>query len=135
MTTPQRSNCREVRLVQVCREITVGHVGPMAAEYVEEGVPFLRSQNIEPFRLNLSEIRYISDEFHQKLKNSALLPGDVVVVRTGYPGTSCVIPKNVHKSNCADLVIIRPGPEVDPWFVASIFNSAWGRRTVSGKLV
>jgi hypothetical protein len=29
----------------------------MAKEYVEQGIPFLRSQNIEPFRLNQDDIK------------------------------------------------------------------------------
>ncbi len=43
----------KVRLKEVCDRITVGFVGPMADKYVDDGVPFLRSQNIAPFRLNL----------------------------------------------------------------------------------
>src|SRR2546425_13260518 len=93
---------REARLDHVCPEITVGHVGPMASEYVEEGVPFLRSQNVEQFRLNRSELRYVSRAFHEKLRKSALHPGDVVVVRTGYPGTACVIPRSLPEANCED---------------------------------
>jgi type I restriction enzyme, S subunit len=76
---------KSIKLKELCREITVGFVGPMATEYKESGIPCLRSQNILPFRLELSSIKYISSEFHNKLKKSALHPGDVVVVRTGYP--------------------------------------------------
>ena len=72
---------REVTLEQVSDEITVGHVGPMASEYVENGVPFLRSLNVEPFRVNETDIRYITPEFHSRLRKSALSPGDVVIVR------------------------------------------------------
>jgi type I restriction enzyme S subunit len=78
---------RKVKLKEVCREITVGHVGPMAEEYVEVGIPFLRSQNISPYRLDYANLKFISEDFHKRLKKSALTPGDVVVVRTGYPGT------------------------------------------------
>jgi len=126
---------REIRLKDVCREITVGHVGPMADQYVEEGVPFLRSQNIQPFRLELDGLKFITTGFHAKLKKSAIGPGDVVVVRTGYPGTACVIPPGMKPANCADLVITRPSSELDPWFLVSVFNSTWGRSTVAGKLV
>ena len=107
----------------------------MADEYVEDGVLLLRSQNIQPFRLELSGLKYINPKFHAKLKKSSIGPGDVVVVRTGYPGTACVVPRGMNPVNCADLVIVRPSSGLDSWFLASVFNSAWGRGTVAGKLV
>lgn len=128
-------NWREVRLEAVCERITVGHVGPMAREYVPDGIPFLRSQNIAPFRIDLGNVKYITPEFHQQLKKSALRPGDVAVVRTGYPGTAAVIPSSLAIANCADLVIIKPSEKIDPWFLASLFNSVWGKGAVAGNLV
>jgi len=126
---------RKVKLKQVCREITVGHVGPMADQYVESGVPFLRSQNILPFRLDESNLKFIGSEFHRRLKKSALSPGDVLVVRTGYPGTACELPRHFPVANCADLVIIRPSAEVDGYFLCCLFNSTWGKGRVAGSLV
>src|SRR6266487_1104971 len=126
---------KSVKLKELCREITVGFVGPMATEYAEKGIPFLRSQNIQPFRLELSSIKFISPEFHNKLKKSALYPGDVVVVRTGYPGTACVIPPKLPVSNCADLVIFRPSSQLDPHYLTYMFNSNLGRSRVAGNLV
>lgn len=123
------------RLGDICREITVGYVGPMADKYEPAGIPFLRSQNIHPFRLDLDDIKFIPPAFHLKLKKSALSPGDVAIVRTGYPGTACVIPATLTEANCADLVIVRPSQRLDPWFLAAIFNSSWGRGSVSGSLV
>ena len=126
---------RQVRLKEVCLDVTVGHVGPMVDEYVDSGIPFLRSQNILPFRLDDANLKYISEDFHKRLKKSALAPGDVVVVRTGYPGTACVIPHRLPVANCADLVVIHPSPEIDSHYLCCIFNSAWGKSTVSGNLV
>ena len=126
---------RRVKLKDVCLDVTVGHVGPMADEYVDDGIPFLRSQNILPFRLDDANLKFINEAFHKRLKKSALSPGDVVVVRTGYPGTACVIPNRLPVANCADLVVIRPSDEIDGHYLCCIFNSAWGKSTVSGSLV
>jgi type I restriction enzyme S subunit len=126
---------RRVKLKDVCREITVGHVGPMADQYVESGIPFLRSQNISPFRLDESNLKFINQDFHKKLKKSALSPGDVLVVRTGYPGTACVLPRRITVANCADLVIIRPSEGIDSYYLCCLFNSVWGRGKVAGNLV
>jgi type I restriction enzyme S subunit len=126
---------RKIKLKEVCDRITVGHVGPMADKYTAEGVPFLRSQNITAFRLNLDDIKYIPPDFHEKLRKSALQAGDVAVVRTGYPGTACVIPNMFTELNCADLVVITPSRELNPYYLAAIFNSAWGVASVAGNLV
>lgn len=107
----------------------------MAEKYVKEGVPFLRSQNITPFSLIFNDIKYVPREFHEKLRKSALRPGDVAVVRTGYPGTACVIPESLPEANCADLVVITPSEKVNPYYLAAIFNSAWGKSSVAGNLV
>ena len=135
MQKPLKNGWRKVKLKEVCREITVGHVGSMAKEYVDEGIPFLRSQNILPFSLDLSSVKYITPDFHAKLKKSAFVPGDVAVVRTGYPGTACVIPSKLSICNCADLVIIRPSEEVNAKYLTCIFNSTWGQGTIAGTLV
>ena len=126
---------RKSKLKDVCDRITVGHVGPMLDKYASEGVPFLRSQNITPFRLHLDDIKFIPSDFHEKLRKSALHPGDVAVVRTGYPGTACVIPDKFPELNCADLVVITPSKELNPYYLAALFNSVWGMATVSGNLV
>ncbi|MGY5854529.1 MAG: restriction endonuclease subunit S [Candidatus Thorarchaeota archaeon] len=129
------STWKDVLLEEVCDEITVGYVGTMAKEYIDTGIPFLRSLNIKPFQLDLSDIRYISQDFHQKIKKSVLFPGDLVVVRTGNPGTSCVIPDGLTEANCSDMVIIRASNQVDALFLSGIFNSVAGRANVLGRLV
>lgn len=96
----------------------------MASEYVPDGVPFLRSQDLLPGRVRTDQLKYISLGFHEKLRKSALRPGDVVIVRTGRPGTAAVVPTELPVANCADLVIVRPGPELVPRFLAYYVNSA-----------
>lgn len=110
-------------LGDVVEEVTVGFVGSMAEHYVDDGVIFLRSQNIAPFRLNLSGALQIDGDFHKKLTKSTLKPGDVVTVRTGKPGATAVIPEGMPEANCADLVITRPGEAVDAWWLAAYINS------------
>ncbi len=123
------------QLSSLCHEITVGHVGSMASKYKESGVPFLRSQNIRPFAVSLDNVVFIDEEFHISLKKSRLRPGDLAIVRTGYPGTAAVIPPDLPDSNCSDLVIVRPSKEVNPHFLAAFFNSAFGKQLVLGKIV
>lgn len=123
------------RLEELCERITVGWVGPMASEYVHDGVPFLRSQNIQPFQIDARDLKFIPESFHRRIRKSELREGDVAVVRTGYPGTAAVIPSWLESANCADLVIIRPGEKLNSVFLAALFNSTWGKASVEGRLV
>ena len=45
----------EIALEELADELTVGFVGPMATEYVHEGIPFLRSQNVESLRIRTED--------------------------------------------------------------------------------
>lgn len=110
-------------LVAIATEVTVGYVGPMASEYVESGIPFLRSMNIEPFQVNQKDIKFIKPDFHARIKKSALRPNDVAIVRTGKPGTCAVIPEWLQDANCSDLVIVRCGERIRPRFLCYWVNS------------
>lgn len=122
------------RLGDLVEELTVGHVGSMASEYVASGVPFLRSLNVIPYRISMEDIRYIEPAFHKKLRKSSLRPGDVVIVRTGKPGTCAVIPEWLSEANCSDLVIARTTSRLYPKYLAYWVN-AMAANHVSGHLV
>ncbi len=119
---------------QVAERVTVGHVDPMKNEYIDKGVPFLRSQNVRANRFDSEGLKFISLEFHRKLAKSALKPGDIVVVRSGSVGVSCVIPKNLIEANCSDLVIAKSPRAVLPSFGAYYMNSVVETRVASGKV-
>lgn len=122
----KKNDWPKVTVAEVASDVTVGHVGPMADEYVDSGVPFLRSLSVERFGIRQEGMKFISPDFHAKLKKSALAPGDVVIVRTGKPGTCAVIPDWLTNANCSDLVIVRCGPRVRPHFLCYIVNSVAG---------
>lgn len=112
-----------VELGEACDEITVGFVGPMASEYVEAGVPFIRSLNVRPFRIDKKDIKYVSPQFHARIQKSRLRAGDVVIVRTGVPGTTAVVPDWLDGGNCSDLVIVRPSNRLDSRFLCYHMNA------------
>ena len=119
---------------QVSTRVTVGHVGPMKNEYVEEGIPFLRSQNVRENRYDATGLKYISPEFHQRLSKSAIQPNDIAVVRSGNVGVSCVIPQELIYANCADLVIIKKPKGILPEYGAFYMNSIINTRVASKKV-
>lgn len=115
-------------------DVTVGFVGTMTPHYRDSGVPFLRSQNVTPHAVDLSDLKFIDPVFDRTIRKSALSPGDVVIVRTGKPGTAAVIPDSVEYANCADLVVVRPGPGLNSRWFSYFMNSA-ARHAVSANTV
>lgn len=104
-------NWINVRLQFITERVSVGHVGPTSQYYTDEanGIPFLRSQNVRPGRIDLKNIEFIKKEFHQKLKKSQLKPGDLLIVRVGANrGDSAILPNNLGEVNCANIVLARP---------------------------
>ena len=118
----------------VAERVTVGHVGSMKDEYVEQGVPFLRSLNVRANRYDPEGLKFISQNFHQQLAKSTLRPDDIVVVRSGSVGVSCVIPDNLTEANCSDLVIIKEPRGVLPQYGAYYMNSVVETRVAAGKV-
>jgi type I restriction enzyme, S subunit len=108
---------------QISERVTVGHVGTMKNEYVSSGIPFLRSQNVRTNRFEFTGMKFISKKFHDTLQKSMLKPNDIVVVRSGSVGTSCVIPLNIKNANCSDLVIIKQPHGIEPRFGSYYINS------------
>jgi len=112
-----------VALEDVADELTVGYVGSMATEYVDDGIPFLRSLNVEPLRINNNDLKFITPEFNRRIQKSRLTPGDVVIVRTGKPGACSVVPDWLTEANCSDLVIVRCGKKLNNRFLAYYINT------------
>ncbi len=108
---------------QLSPRVTVGHVGKMKDEYVEKGIPFLRSQNVRENKFDENGLVYISKVFHNKLEKSKVKPGDLVVVRSGSVGVTCVIPESIEEGNCSDLVIIQKPMGMVPLYGSYYMNS------------
>jgi type I restriction enzyme S subunit len=117
-------NWKWIRILDGVERVTVGHVGSMQNEYLPEGLPFLRSQNVRENRFDPLGLKFISQEFHDKLAKSKLSPRDVVVVRSGNVGTTCVIPEELEDANCSDLVIVKRPMAIDSGFLSYYMNSA-----------
>jgi len=111
------------RVSDVVEKVTVGFVGSMKAEYREDGVPFLRSQNVRVNRYEPIGLTFISEEFHRSISKSMLRPGDVVVTRSGNVGVTCVIPESLPEANCSDLVVVKRPLALVPAFLSYFINS------------
>ena len=96
---------------EVSTRVSVGHVGPTSEHYCDgdNGIPFLRSQNVRPRRLSEDGLNFITPEFHLTLTKSMLFEGDILIVRVGANrGDTCRVPAGYSQLNCANIVFARP---------------------------
>ena len=100
--------------------------------YLEEGIPFLRSQNIHFEGLQLDNVVYISNEIHNKMSNSKVLPNDVLFNVTGNSIGRCYFTEhdsveyNVNQHVC----IIRPNEKIDTKYLYYCLYSKIGQNQV-----
>jgi type I restriction enzyme S subunit len=120
--------------VKPCSEIstliTVGIVIRPTQYYVPQGVPAFRSANIREDGLDISNLVFISHRANTQLVKSQVRAGDVLTVRTGYPGISIVVPPEFAGSNCIDILITRPSKALSSEYLAAWINSPSGKGQV-----
>ncbi|WP_304234991.1 restriction endonuclease subunit S [Jiulongibacter sediminis] len=121
----------EKTIKEVCVNVKVGIVIKPTQYYtddVENGIPAFRSANVREFRVNDANWVYFSEEGNIQNKRTQLNTGDVLVVRSGYPGTSCVVPEKFKGSNAIDILIATPNPDlITPEFLCTFNNSPFAK--------
>lgn len=101
--------------------------------YVSFGIPLIRSQNVYPDGLRLNDVAYITEEQHQKMANSQLKSGDVLLNITGASIGRCYyLPKEFKEGNVNQHVcIIRPKQTaINSIFLTYALNSELGQRQI-----
>lgn len=83
--------------------------------YVDEGVVFLRSQNIYNTGLFLDDVAYITEQVHSQMRGTHVRSGDILYNITGGSiGRCCIAPKDLGEANVNQHVsIVRPHGNVD----------------------
>lgn len=115
------------RCADLCSRICVGIVIQPTQYYVEDGIPAFRSANVREDGIDPSNFVYISAEANQLLAKSQVKAGDIVSVRTGYPGTSAVIQPEFQGANCIDILISTPNEQVSSEYLCDWINSSFGK--------
>ena len=117
---------------EICEFVTVGIANSATHVYAESGVPMLRNQNIREGSLDDSDLVHIKSEFAEKYRSKTLKENDLLIVRTGYPGVSCVVPKKYEGAQTFTTLIarLRDLDETDPVFVCHYLNSPYGKEYV-----
>ena len=120
--------------VEDVADVTVGVVIKPTHYYCEKGIPAFRSLNIGEMKVNDSDWVYFTEEGNEKNRKSILKENDVLVVRSGAPGKSCVITKKYEGYNVVDAIIAHPNLEkVNPVFLCMFTNMPHGMNQIKAK--
>ena len=130
---PESDTCN---VEDVCKDIKVGIVIKPAQYYTsaDVGVRAFRSANVREFAVNDSDWVYLTKAGHEANLRSEIHTGDVLVVRSGYPGTACVVPPTYNGCNAIDILIAVPYAEkILPEYLCAYTNSPLGKRIIQEK--
>src|SRR5699024_4895662 len=89
-------------------EVGVGVVIKPKQYYTEKGGPAVRSLHIGELCVKDADWVYFTEEGHKINQKSIVHSNDVLVVRSGAPGTACVVTKEYDGYNAIDIIIAHP---------------------------
>lgn len=125
------------KIKYVSEKIGSGKTPKGGAEiYVDEGITFIRSQNVYDEGLYLDDVKYIDDYTNKDMVGTQLKKGDVLFNITGASIARCCIydidePGNVNQHVC----IIRTKNTVDNRYLRYVLNSLVGKyQTASNQM-
>ena len=121
----------------ICSKIGSGST-PKGSNYAPDGILFFRSQNVYNDGVVLEDIKYISEEVHQSMIGTEVLPNDLLLNITGGSlGRCAIVPNEIDRGNVSQHVcILRPiiiKPEYLHTFILSSFFSKTMKITGSGR--
>ena len=112
----------------LCSKIGSGST-PKGSNYSSEGLLFFRSQNVYNDGIVLDDIKYISDEVHQSMIGTEVLPNDLLLNITGGSlGRCAIVPNEINKGNVSQHVcILRPITISSNYFHALILSTFFSK--------
>ena len=112
----------------ICSKIVSGST-PRGSNYSSKGIPFFRSQNIYNGGLVYEDIKFISEEVHQTMIGTEVLPNDLLLNITGGSlGRCAIVPENFQRGNVSQHVcIMRPIFVVSEYFHAFVLSSIFSK--------
>ena len=97
----------KVLLENISDFVTVGIANSATHAYADSGIVMLRNQNIKENYLDENDLIYITPDFAKKYGSKQLAENDILVIRTGYPGVACLVPKRYEGCQTFTTLIVR----------------------------
>lgn len=106
--------------------------------YVEQGVVFLRSQNVWRNRIDFSDVAYIDESTHKSMKKSSVHHNDILITKTGRINTensslgrAALYTGEDNSANInGHVYLVRLNENVNPLFVVTILTGEAYRKYI-----
>ncbi len=96
--------------------------------YQNEGIPYLRVKDVLHTGIDLSDIKYISEEKHQELHRSRVVPGNILITIAGRVGTAAVFPGSLEEGNITGHIVgIELPANINSHYIVAFLNSQFGK--------
>ena len=112
-------------------QVRIKHPKEIQRNYVDDGVLFLRAQNVRPLSIDLtSNPVYISGEGAELLQENTIDHKDVLITRTGANAGQCAIYlENRVAISSSHTFIVKSG-NLNPFFLAVFLNTEQGKTLI-----
>ena len=128
------NNFKLTKLSELVNRVKVGFVGSINEYYCERenGVPLIRTTDIDELGLNYSSLKYVTKEFHIKNKKSQIKKGDLIIARHGENGKANVF-KEEFDAQVLNAVIIEPDQnKLESNLLKFYFDSPFVKKQILG---
>lgn len=125
-----KDNLKSFREVLEKGNSLTGGATPLGANYSENGIKFLRVQNIMPGYLDFSDIVFIEKKIHEgQLGRSKLINGDILLTITGISYGKAALYRSEYGESNINQHSVRMHFQKDllPEYVSMFLNSKYGK--------
>ena len=111
-------------------QVNIRHPKEIKRNYVDEGVLFLRAQNVRPLSIDLTTNPvYISEEDAERLKENTIHYKDILITRSGTAGLCAIYLENKRAISSSHTFIVKSG-NLNPFFLTVFLNTKHGRALI-----
>ena len=114
----------ELKKIKDIAKVSVGLVINPSTYFDKNGtIPMITGKNVTEKGIVLDDIDLITEESNEFLESTRIWDGDLVTMRVGYPGRTCLVKKEHDGINCASVIITRKNKTYQSQFFHYLTNS------------
>ncbi|MDE0013946.1 MAG: hypothetical protein OXU36_22585 [Candidatus Poribacteria bacterium] len=108
-------------------QVKIRHPKEIKRNYVDNGILFLRAQNVRPLSIDLTANPvYISEEDAERLKENTIEYKNILITRSGANAGQCAIYlEDSHAISSSHTFIVQSG-NLNPFFLSIFLNTKYG---------
>ena len=108
-------------------QVNIRHPKEIKRNYVDNGVLFLRAQNVRPLSIDLtSNPVYISEEDAERLRDNTVHYKDILITRSGANAGQCAIYLEDSPAISSSHTFILKSGNLNPFFLSIFLNTKYG---------